>query len=81
MILLEKRAVIEKNNQVRLPLNHNRKVRVRNEQMLSNMQHSAAHIVHAHDQLRCRLQLPRNLRQYVPRFHHVLDLFRRGMAR
>src|SRR5438876_11044897 len=35
LILLEKRAVIEMHNQVRLLLNHNREVRVRNERMLS----------------------------------------------
>jgi len=73
--------VIEEHNQVRFPLDNNREIGVRNEQMFANVQHRAAHIVHAHDQLRRRLELPRNLRQYVTGFHDVFGLLRRGITR
>ena len=49
MILLEKGAVIEEHNQVHFALNNNREIGMRNEQMFANVQHCAAHIVHAHD--------------------------------
>ena len=73
--------MVQNHNQVRLALDHHGEIGMRDEQLVANPQHGAAHIVHAHDHLRSRLQLARNLRQHVAGFHNVFDLFRRWMTR
>src|SRR4029453_5434720 len=45
IILVKKCAVIQKHNQIRLPLNNHREIGMRDEQMVANAQHGAAHIV------------------------------------
>ena len=42
MVLLEKGAVIKEHNHLCLPLNYKRKIRMRNEQMLPDVQHRPA---------------------------------------
>src|SRR6266478_1623790 len=49
--------------------------------MFANVQHRTAHIVHAHNQLGRRFQLPRNLRKDVSGFHHVFHFLRRRVTR
>ena len=81
VILLEESAVIEDHEQFRFALNNDGEVGMRNEQVLADMQHRAAHIVHPHNQLRRRLQFPRNLSQHVSGLYDVLNFFRRRMTR
>ena len=52
-----------------------------NEQMLADVQHRAAQIIHPHDELGRRLQFPCNLCQDVSGLHQIISFFRRRITR
>ena len=81
VVLLEKSAMIQKHDHFLFSLNDNREIRMRNQQMLADVQHDSAHVVHAHDQLGRRLYFSRDLVQDIARLDDVFFLFGRRGAR
>ena len=81
MELLEESAVIEEDKQFWFALNHDGKIRMRDEQALADMKHRAIQIVHPHDQLGRRFYFARDLLQNVAGFDDVFLFFGRRRAR
>ena len=81
MVALKKMVVIEQIKELLLALDEDGKFRARNEQLVADVQHGAAEIVRAHDQLRGRFELRRDPGEDVAAAHDVFLFFRRRIIR
>ena len=70
-VTLKEISFVEQRHGLRFALNKKRKLRMRNEQALADVQHDPVQIVRAHDQLGRALRFHRHPRQNVAALHDV----------